>query len=246
MAQLPLYRGQNKDGRPQSCVIIAALARDRSRAVINFCISLFVMWGDWEHRINGHGLWKYIIMKKITLELLSYLMISLPPFWIMSCDTWRRIRNINSQRIFQANMFEQRSHHCAHRCSSTWRRWGIRRNSHYTDVTMSIMASQISGIWTVCSDVCSGAHQRKHQSSTSPAFVRGIHRWRVNSPHKGPVTRKMFPFDDVIMVLTGIHSDLVSILDRQLTCWYVEFSIHKNKPKTPRIHEIIRKSSAWG
>ena len=30
-------------------------------------------------------------------------------------------------------------------------------------------------------------------------FVRGIHRWPVNSPHKGPVIRKMFPFDDVIM-----------------------------------------------
>ena len=29
--------------------------------------------------------------------------------------------------------------------------------------------------------------------------VRGIHRWTVNSPHKGPVTRKMFLFDDVIM-----------------------------------------------
>ena len=40
-----------------------------------------------------------------------------------------------------------------------------------------------------------GADQRKHQSSTSLAFVR----WPMNSPHKGPVTRKMFPFDDVIM-----------------------------------------------
>ena len=40
-----------------------------------------------------------------------------------------------------------------------------------------------------------GADQRKHQSSASLAFVR----WPVNSPHKGPVTRKMFPFDDVIM-----------------------------------------------
>ena len=50
-----------------------------------------------------------------------------------------------------------------------------------------------------CSTVCSGADQRKHQSSASLAFVRGIHRWPVNSPHKGPVTRKMFPFDDVIM-----------------------------------------------
>ena len=47
--------------------------------------------------------------------------------------------------------------------------------------------------------VYSDADQRKHQSSASLAFVRGIHRWPVNSPHKGPVTRKMFPFDDVIM-----------------------------------------------
>ena len=44
-----------------------------------------------------------------------------------------------------------------------------------------------------------GADQRKHQSSASLAFVRGSHRRPVNSPHKGPVTRKMFPFDDVIM-----------------------------------------------
>ena len=42
------------------------------------------------------------------------------------------------------------------------------------------------------------AKQRKHQSSPSLAF-RGIHRWPVNFPHKGPVTRKMFPFNDVIM-----------------------------------------------
>ena len=44
-----------------------------------------------------------------------------------------------------------------------------------------------------------GVNQRKHQSSASLAFVRGIHRWPVNSPHKGPVTQKMFAFDDVIM-----------------------------------------------
>ena len=40
---------------------------------------------------------------------------------------------------------------------------------------------------------------KKHQSSASLVFVWGIHRWPVNSPHKWPVTRKMFPFDDVIM-----------------------------------------------
>ena len=49
--------------------------------------------------------------------------------------------------------------------------------------------------------VCSGADQRKYQSPTSLAFVRGIHRWPVNSPTKGPVTRKKFPFDDVIVFL---------------------------------------------
>ena len=41
--------------------------------------------------------------------------------------------------------------------------------------------------------------QRKHQSSASLAFVWGIRRWPVNSPHKRPVTRKIFPLDDVIM-----------------------------------------------
>ena len=70
---------------------------------------------------------------------------------------------------------------------------------HYNDVIMSAMVSQIAGASIVYSTVCSGSDQRKHQSSASLAFVRGIHRWPVNSSHKGPVTRKMFPFDDVIM-----------------------------------------------
>ena len=56
----------------------------------------------------------------------------------------------------------------------------------------------IPSLSTVCSTIYSGADQRKHQSSASLAFVRGIHRWAVISPHKWPVTRKMFPFDDVI------------------------------------------------
>ena len=70
---------------------------------------------------------------------------------------------------------------------------------HYTDVTMSPMASQITSHGIVYSTVYSGADQRKHQSSASLAFVRRIHRRPVNSPHKRPVTRKMFSFDDVIM-----------------------------------------------
>ena len=70
---------------------------------------------------------------------------------------------------------------------------------HYSDVIMGTMASQITSLTIVYSTIYLGADQRKHQSSASLAFVRGIHRWTMNSPHKGPVTWKMFPFDDVIM-----------------------------------------------
>ena len=70
---------------------------------------------------------------------------------------------------------------------------------HYNDVIMSAMASQITSFTIVYSTVYSGADQRKHQSSASLAFVRGIHWSPVNSPHIWPVTQKMFPFDGVIM-----------------------------------------------
>ena len=70
---------------------------------------------------------------------------------------------------------------------------------HYNDVIMGAITSQITSLTIVYPAVYSDANQRKHQSSASLAFVRGIHRGPVNSPHKGPVTRKMFPFDDVIM-----------------------------------------------
>ena len=63
------------------------------------------------------------------------------------------------------------------------------------------MAYQITSLTIVYSAVYSGADQRKHQSSASLAFVRGIHRWAVNSPHKWPVKRKRLPFHDVIMAI---------------------------------------------
>ena len=67
---------------------------------------------------------------------------------------------------------------------------------------MGAIASQITSFTIVYSTVYSDADERKHQSSASLAFVWGIHRGRVNSPHKWTVTRKMFPFDDVIMICT--------------------------------------------
>ena len=68
---------------------------------------------------------------------------------------------------------------------------------------MSTIASRITSLTIVYSTVYPGADQSKHQSSASLAFVWEIHRSPVNSPHKWPVTRKMFPFDDVIMDSIG-------------------------------------------
>ena len=63
---------------------------------------------------------------------------------------------------------------------------------------MGAIASQITSLTIVYAIVYSDADQRKHQSSASLAFVWGIRRGPVNSPHKWPVTRKMFPFDDIM------------------------------------------------
>ena len=92
-----------------------------------------------------------------------------------------------------------------------WRLFGYLKNgfirihmimqyNHYSDVIMGTMASQITCLTIVYSTVYSEADQRKHQSFASLAFVPGIHRWPVNSPHKWPITRKILPFDDVIMM----------------------------------------------
>ena len=86
----------------------------------------------------------------------------------------------------------------------------ILRN-HYCDVIMGTMTSQITVPSVIYSTVCSGADQRKHQSSASLAFVQGIHRWPVNSPHKRPVTREMFPFDDVIMTRMSAKRDISTL-----------------------------------
>ena len=83
---------------------------------------------------------------------------------------------------------------------------------HYSEVIKSAMVSQITGVSIVYSTICSGADQRKHHRSASLAFVRGIHRWPLDSPHKGPVTQKMLPFEDVIMQLAEMSHDSNGVL----------------------------------
>ena len=60
----------------------------------------------------------------------------------------------------------------------------------------------------VCSTVCSGADQGKHQRSASLAFMRRINWWPVNFPYKGQVTRKMFPLDDVILRHNAVNKQI--------------------------------------
>ena len=55
---------------------------------------------------------------------------------------------------------------------------------------MGAMASQITSLTIAYSAIYSGTDQIKYQSFASQAFMRGIHRLPVNSPHKGPVMRK--------------------------------------------------------
>ena len=98
---------------------------------------------------------------------------------------------------------------------------------------MGTMASQITSVSIVCASVCSGADQRQHQSSTSLAFVRGIHRWPMDFPHKGPVTRKMLSFEDVIMKgllkqrktakIVNLGIVIVSILNWRY--WFQSYSV---------------------
>ena len=72
------------------------------------------------------------------------------------------------------------------------------------------------------------SRSKKHQSSVSLAFVQGMHQWTVNSLHKGPLMRKMFPFDDVIMDLTRVGrcqwfpgSWLFSVADTRLLLMHI-------------------------
>ena len=82
---------------------------------------------------------------------------------------------------------------------------------HYSDINLSAMVSQITGVLMVCSTVCSGTDQRNHQSSISLASHKGAARW------------KMFPSDDVIMSppYPNFHGKpcLLWVPGRKLTVW---------------------------
>ena len=120
-------------------------------------------------------------------------------------STWRVLRNAPEQIYMHISWFL--------RLSVVWICFAGRVNFadtsavHYSDVVMRAMAFEITGASIVYTTVCSGTHQRKHQNSASLASVRGIHRWPLNSPHKGAVTQKTISFDDVIMDAMTIENN---------------------------------------
>ena len=101
---------------------------------------------------------------------------------------------------------------------------------HHSDVTMIGMASQIAGV----SVVCSGTDKRKDQSPASLAIVRGIHRWPVDSPHKGPVTWKCFHFmtSSWWMVSTARTFQGWEIMENAYTFTF----LNSSPPRAPYMH----------
>ena len=114
------------------------------------------------------------------------------------------------------------------------------QQSHYNDVIMGAIA--FTGVSIVYSTVCSGADQRNHQGYVSLAFVMRVHRWPVYSPHKGPATRKMFPFDDVIM--PGLISDGVQRLPACYHC-YLTADLRLREHLVLICLQLIRNTHRW-
>ena len=122
----------------------------------------------------------------------------------------------------------------------------------YNDIIMGAIVSLITSLTIVYSIVYSDADQRKHQKSASLAFVRGIHRGTVNSTHKWPVTRKMFPFDDVIMInrtlsfrrndFNNFASQCQDMVERNK---YVFVSSKKSECKAFRLNSLWHSGAIW-
>ena len=121
---------------------------------------------------------------------------------------------------------------------------------------MTTMASQITSLTVVYSTVYSDADQRKHQSSASLALVWGIHRGPVNSPRKWPVTRNMFPFDDVIIVfgrcqslqcivIWYIQDDIFMIIIERWNWALFQYRPWKPIPSTDYVKKKTGENSLW-
>ena len=134
------------------------------------------------------------IIFQFSIHITSVVLAILAKFY---CFTSPFVPNLEAKSVVPATI-TRNSEHCWRSLECLYR-FSLSGYTHCRDVIMNAMASQITGVSIVYSTICAGAYQRKHQSSASLPFVGGIHRWPANYPHEGPVTRRMFPFDDVII-----------------------------------------------
>ena len=117
------------------------------------------------------------------------------------------------------------------------------RFDHYNNVIMGAIASQITSLAIVYSVVYWGADQRQHQSYASLAFVRGIHWGPVNSPHKWPVTRKIFPFDNVIMESVSGQPENVFLFEATSSLDHIRISLNDVHCQCPPIWRWLHAQS---
>ena len=162
-------------------------------------------------------MWIYVSLMKMYLKMPSvkWQLFCLSNFAWTSYGNWAPMIKIQSSLNQNVNIFFEVNPFA---------------NVYAITVKTNTMASQITGILTVCSILCSGAHQRKCQSSASLAFVRGIHQSPADSPHKGPVMQELFPVDDVIMPTLkywGLNN-LIDILKCILIYENFCFKFHRN------------------
>ena len=116
------------------------------------------------------------MQRYVNERILHYFMKE--PYWGWRELSWEPYNDIIRVGIiyrYGENQYVKHSHNCWHDYVEVNTK---KVDSHYSDVIMSTMASQITSLIVVYSTVYSGLDQRKHQSSASLAFVRGIHRGR--------------------------------------------------------------------
>ena len=153
---------------------VTALSRPRSRLSHGW---LWPFWSPWAHgELTMSSWWAH---GELTVS-------SHGGHFFFSWDVFEIVNNQRNFRIPGTGVQHFTCWWTSHVLALQWRH------------NESRMASQIPGFSIVCCTFYSGAEQRKHQSSALLPFVRGI-RWPVDSPHKGTVSPKIFPFIDVIM-----------------------------------------------
>ena len=121
-----------------------------------------------------------------------------------------------------------RCHQATSHYPNQWWLTSLTHVCHYTDVIMGTIAclkSPASPLFT--QPFYSDADQRKYQSSALLAFVGGIHRRPVNSPHKWPVTRNIFPFErryhDSQALMTWLVHPWANMVDNSLQMHFIQW-----------------------